>query len=598
MATTGIYFGGRTIKIPGAYAVGDASDLIEVNVSALNVVMLIGSSQGGKPNTPLFFNSANQAKALSMLRGGPLYMAAQAAWGASNTEGVNAADVIICLRVDPATQAVNSFIDEQTTPALAFDVLARDWGKHGNGNQVQILAGANNAALRRISIKKIEDSVNQVSPDLGEVLTIAYTGNGTASVQVHAVAGVPTLDVAVTGATDGTAGFSIALDSAAVDTLQKLAAFISGQTGYNVKLLGGSTIPSVQLDPMATPAVLASAGVKLLAVNGACVDWINRYSVSCIATFRGNAAHVAIAGPVFLAGGADGVPSLTNWQSGMRKLETEPGYFLVPCTGDPLVHAAGLDHVIRMSDVKVKRRRVMYAGHEVGDVVFSPDGTVNYANLADRVFALNSARVVFATPGIQEQVNGTVQTFGSWLLAAKLAGLKAGNKPQESLTFKYVRTLGLEGDFDTATQEQIIDTAATQVVKVPNKGFRVVLGQCAQLRTTNVIESEPSVLHCADTLLTNLETFLEEKYTGVPAAGNIQLILASIKKDCENIGKQAEALGMIVSGYVNGQLKPALTVNRVSFANRTYAIDLSAALSEPGNYITVMAHWQAVEGAV
>lgn len=598
MATKGIYFAGRTILIPGAYAVGDSSDLVEVNLGALNIVMLIGSAQGSEPNKPLFFTASSQDRALALLRSGPLYEAARAAWNPSSTEGVNGADVLITLRVDPATQAVNTFVDTEVVPAPAFTVKARDWGKHGNGNQVQILAGVASAGLRRIKVKKLEDGVDQTSPDLGEVLQVAYSGNGTATVQIHSVAGVPTLEVFVTGSTDGTAGFAVALDLPSVDKLEELAAFVGSQTGFNVKLLGGAAIPSVQLDPMAAPVALSAAGTKILAVNGACVDWINRFGASISATFAGNAAPVAIVAPIFLAGGTNGVPTLTNWKNGLKKLESEPGYFLVPATGDALVHNAALDHVIRMSDVKIKRRRVLYAGHEIGDVTFAPDGSVDLTALSTRIFNLNAARTVFATPGTYEESGGATVLFGSWLLAAKLAGIKAGNKPQESLTFKYVRTLGLEGDFDASVQEQGIQAAATMVVKVPNKGFRVVLGQCAQLRSTNVIESEPSVLHCADTLLTNLEVFLEEKYTAVPASGDIRVILNSIKADVLEIGAEAEALGMIVSGTKDGKVVPAMDKVKVSYKNRTYSVEFSAALSEPGNYITAVAHWRAVEGSV
>ena len=79
----GIVFQGRLIKIPGAYGYGEPADPVVVNPVALNVVALVGESQGGEPGKPMFFNLSGRDRALDYLRGGPLQVAARAAWAPS-----------------------------------------------------------------------------------------------------------------------------------------------------------------------------------------------------------------------------------------------------------------------------------------------------------------------------------------------------------------------------------------------------------------------------------------------------------------------------------------------------------------------------------
>jgi hypothetical protein len=586
MATRGIYFGGRTILIPGAYAQGDASDLVEITVGALNIVMLVGESEGGEPNTPLVFNAAGQDAALAVLRGGPLYEAARATWNPSPSSA--GADVVIAVRVNPAVRASHTFLSGAATPDNCLTVRARDYGKHGNNAQIQILAGTADADARIVKVRKLEDGVDQTSPELGKVLGLAYTGNGTATAEVVEVYGEPRLVLSVTGATDGSASFTKTLTDADVATIAKLAGWLNAQTGFTTKVFGHDTMASALLDRTAAPVPLSSTPTALRGVNGAIADWLNRFSPAAIAEVLTLDA-VAPAGPVFLSGGGNGAPTLVHWKNALKQLESQPGYFLVPCTGDALVHQACLEHVLRMSDIKIKRRRQLWVGHDPGLVTFSPDGTVDFDALEAAIFTLNSERCVYATPGIYRESGGAKTLFGSWLLAAALAGMKAGGMPQESLTFKYVSALAVEGIFDSLEQEQAILAAATPLVPVPNKGFQVVLNQFAQTRTTNVLEVEPSVLHCADTLLTNLEMVLGEKYTGKPVTSDVTFRLNQIKGDTEKVLAEARRLGMLV-----GDAK----VTRVTYQNRTYAVELKAAIAEPGNYITIAAKWQAVQGSV
>lgn len=588
MAQSGIYFGGRTITIPGAYAVGDDSALLQVQLGALNVVAIVGSARGGKPNTPLFMNLANKEAGLAMLRGGDLYEAAKKAWTPSPDR--RGADVIIAVRPDPAAQAQTTFNDGETTPAPALRAKARDWGEHGNGTQVQILPGQADATLRRVSIRKVEDNIDTVSPDLGNLLGLAYSGNGTAAtVDIGDVSGDWTLTVAVTGATDGTAGFVKKLTDRDVKTIGKLVKWLNAQNGFSANLQGGETIPSERLDPIGTPVALDTAPVALRGINAAVVDWMNRFSPATVGEYVSNLFPVALSAPTFLTGGEDGTLSLAEWRAALRVLETEAPYFVVLASDDPAVHQAGLEHVLAMRDVKRKARRVLYTGGGIGQVVFNPDGTADLSDLEQAIFNLNSEAIVMPTPGIKDfDEDGEVVQRPSWYLAAALAGIKAGGRPQDGLTYAYVSAQGLEGNLNPSDLEKAIAIGASPVISVKGKGYRVVFGQCAQVRTTNVRQSEPSVLHCADTLEANLELFLEEKYTGKPVGSNLGLYLQQVKRDAQRVIDEGIALGLCLGISV---------VEKVAYANRRVDIKTKVYVTEPTNFITITNSYQPIVGA-
>lgn len=248
MATSGIFFAGRTIKRPGAYAFGQAGGQVPITLGALNVVMLVGTADGGQPNTPLLFSVADEVAAKATIRGGNLLAALDAVWHPSVDQGINGADAVILVRVNPATQSQAPFLDTQLVPATAFTAFSRDWGKHTIDTQVGVLAGVADPSLRRVVTKKVSDGVDLTSPDLGKILGVAYSGNGTASIAVGTVLGVPTLTVAVTGSTDGSTGFAVDLTRAQNDTIATLAAFIQAQSFFNCKIYDGAQMPSARLD--------------------------------------------------------------------------------------------------------------------------------------------------------------------------------------------------------------------------------------------------------------------------------------------------------------------------------------------------------------
>lgn len=599
----GIVFQGRLIKIPGAYGYGEPADPVVVNPVALNVVALVGESLGGEPGKPMFFNLSGRDRALDYLRGGPLHTAARAAWAPSGD--MPGADVIICVRTNAALKATATFDD--TAAADAIKVSDRDWGVHGNGTQIAFLAGKGDPTLRRVGVRKMADAIDQISPDLGQVLKVSYTGDGTATIQVTQAAGVGTLTAVVTGATDGTTGFTFTLTDAGVNTIEKLANMIASLAGWNARVMGNAQMKSNWLDAMAAPAALEGvdpdgAGaqvapktpVTLLAINGACVDWINRFAVPAEAELLAWGVSVAVTGYQFLTGGAEGVSDIDAYKDAFAKLSTEPAYFIVPCTDDPLVVSAALEHVVAMRDVKVKRRRQLFAGHALADVTFAPNGQIDISVLADRIFTMNSFAASMFTPGIELEDEGEVKLFASWAFAAAAAGLKAGGKPQMSLTYKYIKCLGVQGNYDPLTEEMLIDAGASYLVKVPQRGFRIGMSQTAQLKSSVPFYCEPSMIHVADTILTDMELTLGEKYTGVPPERDLAIQLNRLKRDAERVFQEYVDDGALVGTDEN----PAFVITRVGFANQTWQVEAKAGIGEPGNYITILAGWTAVSGSV
>ena len=713
MATKGIVFEGRKILIPGAYGYGEPLNPVEFNAVALNVVCLVGTSKGGEPHKPMYFGIGSQDSAHRLYRGGNLPIAARAAWNPSPDEKFKGADVICFMRVNRAIAATTTLSNADSVEVIK--VTDRDWGEHGNGTQVGITVGRFDASLRRVRIKKTTDGIDLTSPDLGKIMRVAYTGNGTASAQVRdyvdtltflklqyngdatavkvqvklkngsttdkemvftvteaeddpaedftvdlvnpsydtleelaayidtkpgfnatvlpggvgqpsnllninaAEVTVPTggtdhvnlsadmesgreLVVTVTPAGggvvhDGSASFTVRLGTKGVETIEKLAEYIDSQSYFNVSVLGSGGMPSSHLDDLDATA-LDAVGFEFRSINGAIVDYLNRFG----AIVKGELLKVgelpvAATGLVSLTGGSEGPPpSINDWKNAFARLMQEHIYFLVPCTDDELIIQAALDHVVTARDIKVKRRRQLFCGSALDDVDFSNPLFTTIDGLKNRIFDINSSAASCFSPGVYVEVEGEEKLMPSWVLAAAAAGMKGGGKPQMSLTYKYFRFLGLQGDFDPTAEEEVITAGASYMVKVPNKGYQLRVSQTTNLRTGVPFYSEPSMIHVADTILTDLELTLGDRFTGVPPEKNVKIILNQIKSDTEYVLQKYQDEGALVG---NDDV-PGYKVTRVSYLpnERRYHVELQAEIGVPGNYITIKAGWTTTAASV
>jgi hypothetical protein len=396
---------------------------------------------------------------------------------------------------------------------------------------------------------------------------------------------------------DGSASFTVRLGTKGVETVEKLAEYIDSQSYFNVSVLGSNGMPSSHLDDLAATTI-TSEGIELRAINGAIVDYLNRFGAIVKGELLVTGVNpVAASGLVSLTGGSEGPPpTIADWKAAFARLMNEHVYFVVPCTDDELIIQAALDHVVTARDIKVKRRRQLFCGAALDDVNFSNPLLTTIEGLKNRIFDINSSAASCFAPGVYVEVDGEEVLKSSWVLAAAAAGMKGGGKPQMSLTYKYFRFLGLQGDFDPTAEEEVITAGASYMVKVPNKGYQLRVSQTTNLRTGVPFYSEPSMIHVADTILTDLELTLGDRFTGVPPEKNVKIILNQIKSDTEYVLKKYQDEGALVG---NDDV-PGYKVTRVSYLpnERRYHVELQAEIGVPGNYITIKAGWTTTAASV
>jgi hypothetical protein len=700
MATPGIVFEGRTILKPGAYGYGQPVSTLQFNAIALNVVAVVGTGLGGPPQTPFYFGITSVQAGLQLARGGDIWVAASCAWNPSPNLTTPGADKICFMRINKATQASVSL--QNDVPENVVMVTDRDWGKHGNSGQIAILPG-DNVLLRRVQLKKTVDSVNNLSPDLGQIMFMSYDGNGTATLIVdeftnstpfmtlayhgngivataaitddglgnrtltttvdpkvvgpdgsagftlaltnilynstdavaahintltgwtavvdsggagefsnfmapftqlaiglspHTINAVTDagreLVVVVTPASvspDGSKGFRIVLGAKGFETVQKIVNFINEQSYFNVQILASAGMAADWLDNY-TVGPLTTDGVYLNGINGGIVDWIQTYAPAHTATLllKGHAPVKEI-GLTPLLGGSEGPPpTLTDWVHCFAKLSQEHVYFIVPCTEDLLVQSVALQHVLQSCDIKVKMRRQLYAGSALADLNFASPLQTNVTALANRIFRLNSSPASCFCPGIaviDDQGNETM--FPGWALAASAAGMKAGSPPQESLTFKYFSMLDIQGQIANSSEEAFI-TAGASYVKQVSDGFQMQIAQTTCLTDNRPFYSESSMIHVADTLLTDLELSLAKAYVGRPPEKLVLIRQQQIRADAEAIAQKYVDSGGLVAPDIH---TPAYSFQLPIWLpdQRRWHLVGRAEIGVPGNYITINMGW-------
>lgn len=136
MATTSIFFKGRTIRTPGHYIDIDASGLEQTGLGATGIVAILGEAEGGIPagsitdiqNELLSFTRPRQVR--DTLRSGDLREAAAMAFEPSADEGIAAgAQTVVGVKVNPATVATGTLANAH---GGIIDLSSEDYGAFNN----------------------------------------------------------------------------------------------------------------------------------------------------------------------------------------------------------------------------------------------------------------------------------------------------------------------------------------------------------------------------------------------------------------------------------------------------------------------------------
>lgn len=170
---TSIFFNGRRINVPQAVSKIDASALSSVSPSAVGIVALVGTAEGGEPLTVADANDMTRAgQVFDKYRSGDLRVASLFAFEPSTDEAIpGGAQRIIPVKVNPATQSVVTLLD--ALAADAADLTSRDWGAFTESISIQVADGTNQGKLITIDFEGEEEIIDDVGGEA--VFTLLYT---------------------------------------------------------------------------------------------------------------------------------------------------------------------------------------------------------------------------------------------------------------------------------------------------------------------------------------------------------------------------------------------------------------------------------------
>jgi hypothetical protein len=176
---TSIFFGGRRINIPGAYSEIDTSALSSISPSAVGIVALIGTAEGGEPLTvdESVSDMTRAAEVFDKFRSGDLRTASLFAFEPSTDPAVpNGAQRVVALKVNPSTQSTLTLVDDDASDAV--DLTSADWGLFTAQINIEVANGTNQGKLITIVFEDTTETLDDVGGDAALDVDYAAVSDG------------------------------------------------------------------------------------------------------------------------------------------------------------------------------------------------------------------------------------------------------------------------------------------------------------------------------------------------------------------------------------------------------------------------------------
>lgn len=566
--------------IPGAYSridiVAGASGFVSIG----NTV-IIGSAQGGQPQTLLQFN--NQSQALDALIGGPVYEAMRHAFNPG--PGVRP-QRIFGMRINNATR---SSYNLEVTPSggSAADTItlrSRDYGTRANQIQVQVTANASASyAGRNITIQFRDQSETYSAVERG---ILEITGASTTSLTVTATN--------IVGADTTTPANAFSLRYVDFDTVGDLVAALDGQAGIsdvsvvagaeNIRLLNRSNY----LDFISTGLALDTERT-ITANTSEVIETINRESAFVtaerVSTEDPGQTLTVVASLDFFSGANAGDYNTTQATAALTALEAED--IQIVTTPDPDDAAANVpsvagihvlikNHCERMSATTGRRERQFVVGGPWGETI---------ANAIASSRTLNSYLGMYVFNGfVDRDALGELQNWGASYAACKVAGLASVLAINEPLTFKQLSAISLENALNNSQLEMLIRNNVAPV-SYNDDGVPHFVRQVNTYQAANKIYNEFSAIREALFASRDLRTFLQSRITGRPGTTVTRGIINGL---ILNRLQRYVDLGI----FIGDQNNPAYSDVSVQLEADVYRVDYDANLTLPVNFTFVTSHFR------
>ncbi len=565
------YFNGQYVVTP--------SPIVTVNDNALSApsatpglgLLVIGPCTDGEPNTPLVLSSP--AQAVQALKGGDGLQAALLAFTPGGSQ--KGPGSVTLIRPEIATQATSEIKNSGAT-ATEISLTTTSYGTLANRSYWSVQAGSTSGYLVTLGSDFVGpggQTYSEASLDNIALtpLTIYYSGTGTS----------PTLTVtdaeltvaATTSDTGGTVAFTPTMTvQQLVNAINQFPGWVAVVTDPNPSDLvapGTTTLPALLDNVSAVAVSTASAAPTAVTANiAAVVNWINGTGAYFAATRAANATSLATSSTLtYATGGTTPIASNSNWQNAYTTAQGVPGISLVtPAIGSASIWAMNDAHCRYMSSIGQARRG--YVGDILGQTL---------ADEVSAALALNSNRTSLVWPGSKgTDYNGNAKTFAPYLVAAQVAGARAGAALTAPLTQQAIGSSGLELVLSPA-QVAAANAAGIACLMTDENGI-VVLSwdRTTWLQNGNYDRVENLTGLATDTLQADLTAVLRT-FIGFPITARL-------------LGHASNALFSRLNYWFQQGLitvRPKPVDISLSASGNAITGSVQAALEVPGNYFAI-----------
>jgi hypothetical protein len=515
---------------------------------------------------------------------GALISEAIALTGSSNTQGSTSFTKVLACRLDAAaagTITVSDFpvtttlftiapatltrglVDTTNTPAAGAATVSIDVDAAHDA----VLIGTNAAGT---TVNEVFDlTAGATTPVVGSVAFAAIT-----TILLGDVAAARTVTVAIDAAQTLHAEFNTV--AKVVDRLNAINGFTANATVTNF-----TTFRMVDADYHAAPTrpaadVHSSAGSFYADLYFAATTLTQQSQfVNGARATGGGLPPADTSAPVFLVGGSEGTPTITEWQDAFTLLEKRRYNTLVPLSRDPAVHALALSHLVAKTG-RLKSEANGYVG------IGKADGSgETRTELQSQIQALNTRHLSAISQELErfDPITGEATFYPPYIYAAVAAGMQAGSTIAEPLTRKRMIGTDIRNDstwnVETDTSA-LIDRGLMIAEKVDGVGIRWVRSITTHLADDNLAFVEMSSNESLNTFVFEFREALEAQIGRRGLGNSVGAITALARGTAQRLVDEEKIVGF-----------RSLQVDQVG---DVFPVSIQVALVNPINFIPITVH--------
>lgn len=271
---------------------------------------------------------------------------------------------------------------------------------------------------------------------------------------------------------------------------------------------------------------------------------------------------------LYLSGGSEGTPSITEWQKAFSLLKERRVNIIVPLTEDPAVHAALASHLKERAGI-LRSEANGYVG--IGE---SDGSGKSKADIKSEIKVLGTRHISALAQEIErfDPDTGEAAWYAPWMYGVVAAGMQAGSDPGEPLTKKrpFVTDTRQDSTWNPVDDKQeMIDAGLMFSEKNDDVGIRFVRSVTTHLTDDNKVFTEMSANESANLAAFEFRKQMETKIGKRGLGGTVASIKGLANDTLSRLiddefivayqGLQVEQVGDVFP--ISVQIAPILPIN-------------------------------------